>query len=69
MIPFSISSEPLLGYADIETAGTDIYEDAFGFRQQFGDVYLALSLIETAPAEGVVKALLLRIQAGEGEGE
>jgi hypothetical protein len=50
-----------LSYDDLDVSDIDVYDDAWGFNHQFGDVFRKLSLANPEPSESVVGRLLAKI--------
>jgi hypothetical protein len=50
-----------LSYDELDVSHIDVYDDAWGFSHQFGDVFRRLSLANPEPSESVVGTLLTKI--------
>jgi hypothetical protein len=55
-------SNPFLTYHEINVDDIDIYEDAWGFYQQFSDVFTLLDQVKPEPGKRTVKRLIERVR-------
>jgi len=55
-------STPFLTYHEINVDEIDIYEDAWGFYQQFSDVFTLLNQVKPEPGKRTVKRLIERVR-------
>jgi len=62
MKPMGLNSTPFLSYHNIETDGIDLYEDAFGFCQEFSDVIGFLKQVKPAPEKRLTRRLIEKIR-------
>ena len=62
MKPMGLTSTPLLSYHDIKTGEIDLFEDAFGFCQQFCDVIGLLKQVKPAPGKQLTYRLIGKIR-------
>lgn len=58
----AINSTPFISYHEIEVENIDIYDDAFGFYQQFGDVMQLLDQLKPVPKKRLTKRLIERVR-------
>ena len=57
-----LNSTPFLSYHNIKTGGIDLYEDAFGFCQQFSDVIGLLNQVKPVPGKRLTRRLIMKIR-------
>ena len=57
-----LTSTPFLSYHEIPVDKIDIYEDAWGFYQQFSDVIALLEQIRPVPRKRLTKRLIERVR-------
>jgi hypothetical protein len=57
-----LTSTPLLSYHQIEVDNIDIYEDAWGFYQEFNDVMLLLDQLRPVTRKRLTKRLIERVR-------
>lgn len=62
MKPMDLISTQFLSYHEIKTEGIDIYEDAFGFNQQFDDVIGYLKQVKPVPEKRLTRRLITKIR-------
>jgi len=62
MKPMGLTSTPLLSYHDIKTGEIDLFEDAFGFCQQFSDVIRLLKQARPVPGKRLTARLIGKIR-------
>jgi hypothetical protein len=62
MKPVTDAFAPFVCFADVDVSKIDLYDDAWGFNQQFPDVLNALVLFETVPPLSVLVNLLEKIE-------
>jgi hypothetical protein len=62
MKPMGLTSTPFLSYHDIKTGEIDLYEDAFGIRQQFNDVICLLRQVKPSPGKRLTSRLIGKIR-------
>jgi hypothetical protein len=62
MKPMGLTSTPLLSYHDIKTGEIDLFEDAFGFCQQFSDVIGLLKQVRPVPEKRLTSRLIGKIR-------
>lgn len=55
-------STPNLAYHEIEVDQIDIYDDAWGFNEEFGDVFRLLDQIKPEPGKDLTKRLIERVR-------
>jgi len=56
------NSTPFLSYHEIQVDDVDIYEDAFGLYQEFGDVFKLLEQMKPVPKKRLTKRLIERVR-------
>ncbi|HBC77951.1 MAG TPA: hypothetical protein DEO60_06020 [Bacteroidales bacterium] len=56
------TSTPFLSYHEIQVDNIDIYEDAFGLYQEFGDVINLLGQLNPVPKKRLTKRLIERVR-------
>jgi hypothetical protein len=57
-----LTSTPFLSYHEIQVDKIDIYEDAWGFCQQFSDVIVLLEQVKPVPKKRLTKRLIERVR-------
>lgn len=57
-----LTSTPYLSYHEIQVDKIDIYDDAYGFYQEFGDVFNLLEQVKPVPAKKLTKRLIERVR-------
>jgi hypothetical protein len=62
MKPMDLISTQFLSYHEIKTEGIDIYDDAFGFHQQFDDVIGYLKQVNPVPEKRLTRRLIAKIR-------
>jgi len=62
IMPMALTSTPFLSYHEIQVDHIDIYEDAWGFYQEFSDVIKLLEQVEPVPKKRLVKRLIERVR-------
>jgi len=55
-------STPFLLYHEIQVDDVDLYEDAFGFYQEFGDVFKLLDRLKPVPKKKLTERLIERVR-------
>lgn len=55
-------STPFLSYHDIRVDNIDIYEDAWGFYQEFSDVIQLLEQVRPEPKKRLMNRLIERVR-------
>jgi hypothetical protein len=58
----ALTSTPFLSYHEIQVDNVDIYEDAFGFYQEFGEVIKLLEQLKPVPKKRLTKRLIERVR-------
>jgi hypothetical protein len=58
----ALTSTPFLSYHEIQVVNIDIYEDAFGFYQEFSDVINLLEQLKPVPKKRLTKRLIERVR-------
>jgi hypothetical protein len=58
MTPMGLKSTPFLSYHEINTRKIDIYDDAYGFSQQFNDVIGLLNLVKPLPGRRLTRRMI-----------
>lgn len=58
----ALTSTPFLSYHEIQVDNIDIYEDAFGFSQEFSDVINLLEQLNPVPKKRLTKRLIERVR-------
>ena len=61
-----ITSTPFITYQEINVDDTDVFEDAWGFKSEFSDVYGYLGKTDTGPDDGLIDRLMENIKKGTG---
>jgi hypothetical protein len=62
MKPMGLISTQFLSYHEIKTEGIDLYDDAFGFPQQFDDVIGYLKQAKPVPGKRLMRRLIAKIR-------
>lgn len=57
-----LNSTPFLSYPDIRTDNIDPFEDAFGLRQQYGDVMRLLDMVKPVTGSQLTRRLKEKIK-------
>ncbi len=57
-----LNSTPFLSYHEIQVDNIDIYEDAWGFYQQFSDVITLLEQVKPVPRKRLTMRLIERVR-------
>ena len=57
-----LTSTPFLSYHEIQVDNIDLYEDAWGFYQQFSDVIALLEQVRPVPRKRLTKRLIERVR-------
>ncbi len=57
-----LTSTPFLSYHEIQVDNVDLYEDAWGFYQQFSDVIALLEQVRPVPRKRLTKRLIERVR-------
>lgn len=57
-----LSSTQLISYRDIMVEDIDLFEDAWGMRSEFPDVFSMLGQVKAAPEPGLTKKLIGKIR-------
>ena len=60
--PMAKISTQFLSYHEIQVDDIDLYEDAFGFYQQFGDVFKLLDRLKPVPKKKLTERLIERVR-------
>jgi hypothetical protein len=60
-MPMDITSTPFITYREINVDDTDVFEDAWGLKSEFSDVYSYLGKTDTGPDDCLVERLLQNI--------
>lgn len=60
MVPMGLISTPFLTYREISTSDNDLYEDAYGLKSEFTDVFSFLGNFESEPGFEAVERLIAR---------
>jgi hypothetical protein len=58
----ALTSTPFLSYHEIQVDKIDIYDDAFGFYQEFSDVLNLLEQLKPVPKKRLTKRLIERVR-------
>ena len=58
----ALTSTPFLSYHEIQVDKIDIYDDAFGFYQEFSDVFNLLEQLKPVPKKRLTKRLIERVR-------
>jgi hypothetical protein len=58
----ALISTPFLSYHEIQVDNIDVYEDAFGFYQEFSDVINLLEQLKPVPRKRLTKRLIERVR-------
>jgi hypothetical protein len=62
MKPMGIISTPFLSYHEIQVDEIDLYDDAWGFYQEFSDVMKLLDQVRPVPKKRLTKRLIERVR-------
>lgn len=62
MKPMGSTSTHFLSYREINTEGIDLYDDAWGFYQQFSDVIDILKLLRPVPDARLTRQLIKKVR-------
>ncbi len=62
MTPMDLTSTPFLSYREINTDGTDLIDDAWGFYPQFHDVIDLLNHLKVSPGKRLTARLIRKIK-------
>jgi hypothetical protein len=62
MKPMGLTSTPFLSYREIQVENIDIYDDAWGFYQEFSDVINLLEQLKPVPKKKLTKRLIERVR-------
>jgi hypothetical protein len=58
----ALNSTPFLSYHEIQVDRIDIYDDAYGFHQEFNDVMNLLEQVRPVPGKRLTKRLIERVR-------
>jgi hypothetical protein len=58
----ALNSTPFLSYHEIQVDKIDIYDDAYGFYQEFNDVMNLLDQVKPVPCKRLTKRLIERVR-------
>ena len=58
----ALTSTPFLSYHEIQVDKIDIYDDAFGFYQEFSDVFNLLEQLKPVPKKRLTRRLIERVR-------
>jgi hypothetical protein len=58
----ALNSTPFLSYHEIQVDKIDIYDDAYGFYQEFNDVMNLLEQVKPVPGKRLTKRLIERVR-------
>ena len=58
----ALNSTPFLSYHEIQVDRIDIYDDAYGFYQEFNDVMNLLDQVKPVPGKRLTKRLIERVR-------
>jgi len=58
----ALNSTPFLSYHEIRVDQIDIYDDAYGFYQEFNDVMNLLEQVKPVPGKRLTKRLIERVR-------
>ena len=58
----ALNSTPFLSYHEIQVDKIDIYDDAYGFYQEFNDVMNLLDQVKPVPGKRLTKRLIERVR-------
>ncbi len=58
----ALNSTPFLSYHEIQVDRIDIYDDAYGFYQEFNDVMKLLEQVRPVPGKRLTKRLIERVR-------
>jgi hypothetical protein len=62
MKPMGLTFTPFLSYHEIQVDNIDIYDDAWGFYQEFSDVMMLLDQVKPVPKKRLTKRLIERVR-------
>jgi len=62
MKPMGLTSTPFLSYHEIQVDEIDLYDDAWGFYQEFSDVMKLLDQVKPVPKKRLTKRLIERVR-------
>jgi hypothetical protein len=62
MKPMGLTSTPFISYRDIKVNEIDLFEDAWGFNNEFSDVIYLLGQIKAEPGKKMTKRLIKKIR-------
>lgn len=57
-----LTSTPFLSYHEIQVENIDIYDDAYGFNREFGDVINLLEQVKPVPGKRLTGRLIERVR-------
>ena len=57
-----LTSTPLISYHDIQVEEIDILDDAWGFYQEFSDVFNLLDQVRPEPGKQLTERLIERVR-------
>jgi hypothetical protein len=57
-----LTSTHSISYHEIQVDTVDIYDDAYGFNQEFGDVMNLLDQVKPVPGKRLTKRLIERVR-------
>jgi hypothetical protein len=57
-----LTSTSFLSYHEIQVDKIDIYDDAWGFYQEFSDVMMLLDQVKPVPKKRLIKRLIERVR-------
>jgi hypothetical protein len=58
----ALNSTPFLSFHEIQVENIDIYDDAWGFYQEFSDVMKLLDKVKPVPTKRLTKLLIERVR-------
>jgi hypothetical protein len=58
----ALTFTPFISYHEVQVDNIDIYEDAFGFYQEFSDVINLLEQLKPVPRKRLTKRLIERVR-------
>lgn len=58
----ALNSTPFLSFHEIQVDNIDIYDDAWGFYQEFSDVMKLLDKVKPVPTKRLTKRLIERVR-------
>jgi hypothetical protein len=62
MKPMGLTSTPFISYHDIKVKDVDLFEDAWGFDSEFGDVINLLRQVNVVSGKRLTKRLIEKIR-------